>query len=164
MADDLNFLEKQALEWANKVVVLYKTPVPPALQGVKNDLLKRAEMIKGVLETFFKNAPWLAELNRLTPASELGFVVVPLAFVGVAAAAAYIAKWTFDYNKIMAFRDDRDSYIASGMSPEQAVNLAAKNYTATTAGSSLFNISLPNAGLILAALIGGYFLLKQKRS
>lgn len=116
-AQDLNFLERKAHDWAIKVRTLHNTPVAPQHEGEKRTLLNFAKKIKDNIEAVTGNIP------ALDPIDELG--IWPLAFgvVGVSAALAAITKWTLDYKKFMVKVNETNKLIARGHSPQQAAEI-----------------------------------------
>jgi len=126
--DAWNALKSQAKTWARKVVVLYNTPVAPQLESQKNDLLSRAKIIKNKVESIMGALDELRDTN-------LGIAVPVIVGASViAVVAAAITKWSLDYNALMSLNSQVDKMVASGMSYQDAYNLATK--AATTAKSN----------------------------
>lgn len=150
---DLNFLEKQALAWAEKVVKLYKTPVPPQLQTAKNNLIATAKTIKEKVESLTGKKPYLA------PMDQLGFIV-PVVVGGVAWAIAAIVKWTTDYDKFNTEVEQFNSLVKGGMTPDQAANVMNKQKQPF----SINWMTVLKFGVPLAIVGGVYLAMRGKRN
>lgn len=117
MAEDVSILKQKAQEWAGKVVNLYNTPVPPELAAEKKVLLTTAKKIKDAIEYLTGPLTALAAMNQM----QLGFIPVVVGVIGVAGAISAIVYWTTDYAKFVKKIEDRNTLIAAGMTPAQAV-------------------------------------------
>jgi hypothetical protein len=143
-AVDENIFKAKAREWAQTVVRFSNTPVPPDMEAQKQSLLKMAKNIKSKVEAA------AGPLDYLSPMNQLEFVPVIVAGA-VAVAASAIGYWYYDYNKFMAKIADRNSLIASGLSPQQAANISAQSD-----GGVFSNVSqIVKYGAIGAALFFG---------
>jgi hypothetical protein len=130
-----------AADWAKKVVELHKLKVPPYLEGKKQTLIKRAELMKKTLEA-------TDPLQGLAPvASELGFV--PLIVAGGIAAVTAMSKWAKDAYQIKTEKEKYDALIKSGLTPAKAQEVM------TTKG---FNWKLLLT--VPAILLGGFLVYK----
>lgn len=118
MADDLNYLQTRAREWAAKVVNLYHMKVPPEFEPGKKALLTTAKKIKDAVETI------TGPLDYLKPMNELGILPLVIGAIGVSGAIALIVKWTLDYNTFLSKVNERNKLIAAGMDPVQAAKVA----------------------------------------
>lgn len=108
-------ISASARKWAQAVVDLHNTPVPPFLAARKAKLLKSANLIKKTLEA-------TDPLRPMAPAAaELGFI--PLIVAGGVAAITAMSKWAKDSYAIKKDSDRYDTLVKSGLSPEQAQKL-----------------------------------------
>lgn len=104
-----------AKKWAQAVVMLHETQVPPFLEKRKAKLLKSANVIKRTLEA-------TDPLRPMVPvASELGFI--PLIVAGGIAAVTAMSKWAKDAYTVKKESERYDTLVKSGMTPAQAQNL-----------------------------------------
>lgn len=144
----IDTLKKKAREWAETVVDLYHTEVPPKMQPEKDKLLKRAKTIKDTIE---KVTGPLDSLAPLTPiANELGAFWVPIGVaVGVGAAATAIGLWYSDHRKFME-RVAMDKRLAAENVPaSQRAALIAKILGDKSLAENLFS---PQAFMPLAVV------------
>ncbi len=149
MAEDLNFLQQKARDWASMVVDLHRLKVPDAMVSRKSALLYAAKTIKDSIESV------IGKTSYLEPINQLGFLPI-IGVVAVSSAIAAIVKWTLDYKKFAAEVEQQNKLIDTGMSPVQAANIVKG-----AAGFSISNAlkyGIPIVGLIGAA----YFLLRRK--
>lgn len=154
MADDLNYLQTKAREWASKVVNLYHTPAPSDMQAQKTALMNTAKSIKDTVEAI------TGPLTFLEPMNQLGFIPVIIGVAGVAGAVAMIVKWTLDYQTFIKKVEDRNALIKGGLSPQQAANVTNMS---EKQGTTLFGFDLKQ--LVWPAMIigGGYLYGKKQR-
>lgn len=111
-------LKKAAREWAAKVVNLHKSDVPQNMQKDKEGLLAYAKTVKNLIEKVFPNF----DLIENGDSNQLGWIPI-IAGAAIAAAAAAIAKWTYDYNKFMARLKEYNKLRAEGVSGQDAAKI-----------------------------------------
>ncbi len=150
MAEDLNFLQQKAREWALKVVELHNTKVPAEFEGQKAKLLYAAKTIKDTLEKTIGKASYLEPMNQL------GFLPILVGGTVIAGSIAAITKWTLDYKTFSDKIAQQNRLIASGLSPQQAANVV--NSGVSFSFSTLAKYALPAFGVGLLA----YFLTRKK--
>lgn len=138
----IDTLKKKARDWALKVkkVNAISEPLPPALEKERSGLLSFAKKIKENLEAIFGT---IDELNGVG----LGAVPVIVPIAVIAAAAAAITKWTYDYNAFNKKYEEYRRLQASGISPAQAGQIVQRTF----AGSGI----LANLGQIAPVLLVG---------
>lgn len=147
--ENFNWLEKKAREWAQSVVELYYTPVPPQLQADKNALLERARKIKTTVE---KVTGPLDALRPLDPIiQELGFLPLIVGAVGVSAAAAAITAWYTSYKKFKEKAALLKDLQAKGVAPDQAARIINTTFGEQSFLNSLSKTLVPLA--LISALI-----------
>lgn len=138
-------LKSRARDWANTVVELVNTPVPPQLQPEKDRLLSYARTVKSAIEKVF---PSFDEIAPIDEAVGLGFVPI-VAGAAIAVAAAAIAKWTYDYKKFKIKLTEYNKLIESGHTAESASGIVKS----LDRGSSLINFD--GSKIIPLLLVGG---------
>ena len=146
--DTIDGLKNRAQQWAAMVVELHNTPVPPELEAEKKGLLQFAKRVKETIERVFPNAFATAkELNEM----DLGAIPLIIPAVLVAAAAAAITKWTYDYKKFMTKIVMHKNLDASGATDEQAARVITQlENKSQFLGTMTNKVLLPIGGLLIA--------------
>ena len=151
---DVNFLIAKAREWARKVVEVFNTPAPGALAADKAKLLKWANVIRATLE---KIGITFDELKPIQ--NQLGIIPFVIGGVAIAAAAAAIAKWTYDYKKFMTKVTEQRRLEAGGMDAAQAAAIVQNTYSDPGFLSSMLK---PKFLLPLGALAAAWYIFKGR--
>lgn len=150
----LDSLRQKAREWAQTVVKLHNTPVPPALEPEKKRLLSNAKTVKNAVEKVFGT---LDELRPMAQLPELGAIPLVIPVVAVSGASAAIAKWYYDHKNLMTRVASYTTLTNGGLSPAQAneVILGSKS----TVLDTVKRLAIP---LTVAGVI--YFIVSRRRA
>lgn len=158
MSDDVNILRRKAREWAQVVVNLHNTQVPPEFEDEKRALLNMAKKIKTYIEKATGTIP------ELDPMNQLGALPVVFGVVGVAAAAAAVTKWTYDYKKFVKKISDRNALIKDGVDPQTAANIVAQADTSPLFDTIKSTFSdTKNLAMLGVAGLGLWYLINNRR-
>ncbi len=140
-------LKNKAYNWARSVVELHNTPVPPHMQGEKDRLLSRAKTVKVAIEKVFGT---LEELKPITSIDTLGALPVLVPAAVIAAAAAAIGAWYYQYNKLKTRITEYQRLTGGGLTHKQAIQVVGD---ATDKSLSIKSVA-KYGGFAIIGLIG----------